>query len=84
MVNGSNHYRLLSLYSPLVRGFTQRMVSMKYDSLDSEMRARIDFLVSHPITMKDVERFPKGTKFLKRSKDGVWKTIVSKGKNHEI
>lgn len=56
---------------------------MKYDSLDSEMRARIDFLVSHPITMKDVERFPKGTKFLKRS-DGVWKTIVSKGKNHEI
>ena len=55
--------------------------------LDSEMRARIDFLVSlstHLITMKDVERFPKGTKFLKRSKDGVWKTIISKGKNHEI
>ena len=54
--------------------------------LDSEMRARIDFLVSlstHLITMKDVERFPKGTKFLKRSKDGVWKTIISKGKNHE-
>ena len=54
--------------------------------LDAKMRARIDFLVSlstHLITMKDVERFPKGTKFLKRSKDGVWKTIISKGKNHE-
>ena len=59
---------------------------MKHNSIDSEMRARIDFLVSlstHLITMKDVERFPKGTKFLKRSKDGVWKTIISKGKNHE-
>ena len=28
MVNGSNHYRLPSLYSPLVRGFTQRMVGV--------------------------------------------------------
>jgi|TARA_Y100000031_G_C8073109_1_gene316024 hypothetical protein len=53
--------------------------------LDAKMRAIIDSwgLSSHLMTMKDVERFPKGTKFLKRSKDGVWKTIISKGKNHE-
>jgi hypothetical protein len=60
--------------------------------LDAKMRAIIDSwglsstiscCAFHLMTMKDVERFPKGTKFLKRSKDGVWKTIISKGKNHE-
>ena len=58
---------------------------MQYNSIDSEMRAIIDswgLSSTHLMTMKDVERFPKGTKFLKRS-GGVWKTIVSKGKNHE-
>ena len=30
MVNGSNHYRLPSLYSPMVRGFTQRMARLSY------------------------------------------------------
>ena len=66
---------------------------MKHNSIDSEMRAKIDSLgllsdylglsSTHLMTMKDVERFPKGTRFLERAKDGVWKTIVSKGKNHE-
>ena len=53
--------------------------------LDAKMRAIIDswgLSSTHLMTMKDVERFPKGTKFLKRS-GGVWKTIVSKGKNYE-
>jgi len=55
-------------------------------ALDAEMRARIDSLglsSTHLMTMKDVERFPKGTRFERRSASGVWKTIISKGKNHE-
>ena len=54
--------------------------------LDAKVRAIVDswgISSTHLMTMKDVERFPKGTRFLERSKDGVWKTIVSKGKNHE-